>query len=130
MKYEVQEMRIGDNIEDEIADEWFNITKEKMERYQELVDRLKGCLEDLREKKEAEIRKKEDEILGERFKRRMEEELKIEEMKLEMKKKNEDKDVFVNRNIQVKLPKLVIKIFEGTYLDWFGFWNQFETELH
>ena len=60
----------------------------------------------------------------------MEEELKIEEMKLEMKKKNEDKDVFVNRNIQVKLPKLVIKIFEGTYLDWFRFWNQFETELH
>ena len=58
MKYEVQEMRIGDNIEDEIADEWFNITKEKMERYQELVDRLKGCLEDLRENKEAEIERK------------------------------------------------------------------------
>ena len=117
MKYEVQEMRIGDNIEDEIADEWFSITKEKMERYQELVDRLKGCLEDLREKKEAEIRKKEDKIQEEGFKRRIEEELKIEEMKLEMKKKNEDRDVFVNRNIQVKLPKLVIKIFEGTHLD-------------
>ena len=130
MKYEVQEMRIGDNIEDEIADEWFNITKEKMERYQELVDRLKGCLEDLREKKEAEIRKKEDKMQEEGFKRRIEEELKIEEMKLEMKKKNEDKDIIVNRNIQVKLPKLVITKFEGTHLDWFRFWNQFETELH
>ena len=30
-----------------------------MERYQELIDWLKGCLEDLREKKEVEIRKKE-----------------------------------------------------------------------
>ena len=130
MKYEVQEMRIGDNIEDEIADEWFNITKEKMERYQELVDRLKGYLEDLREKKEAEIRKKEDKIQEEGFRRRIEEELKIEEMKLEMKKKNEDKDIIVNRNIQVKLPKLVITKFEGTHLDWFRFWNQFETELH
>ena len=29
-----------------------------MERYQELVDRLKGCLEDLRENKEAEIERK------------------------------------------------------------------------
>ena len=129
MKYEVQEMMIVDNVEDAIVDEWVSITNEKMERYRELVDRLKGCLEDLREKKEAEIRKKEDEMQEERFKRRMEEELKIEEMKLEMKKKNEDKDIIVNRNIQVKLPKLVITKFEGTHLDWFRFWNQFEIEI-
>ena len=43
------------------------------------------------------------------FKRRMEEELKIEEMKLEMKKKNEDK---------IKFPKLVVTKYEGTHLDW------------
>ena len=77
-----------------------------MERHQELVDRLKGCLEDLREQKEAEIRKKEDEMQEERFKRRIEEELKIEEMKLEMKKKIEDNDITVNRNIQIKLSKI------------------------
>ena len=77
-----------------------------MERHQELVDRLKGCLEDLREQKEPEIRKKEDEMQEERFKRRIEEELKIEEMKLEMKKKIEDKDITVNRNIQIKLSKI------------------------
>ena len=47
MTYEVQEMMIGDNVEDLIVDEWVNITDEKMEWYQELVDRLKGCLEDL-----------------------------------------------------------------------------------
>ena len=33
-----------------------------MAKYQKLVDRLKGYLEDLRDKKEAEIRNKEDEI--------------------------------------------------------------------
>ena len=77
-----------------------------MERHQELIDRLKGCLEDIREQKEAEIRKKEDEMQEERFKRRIEEELKIEEMKLEMKKKIEDKDITVNRNIQIKLSKI------------------------
>ena len=65
----------------------------------------------------------------ERFKRRMEEELKIEEMKLDMKKKNEDKDIIVNSNIQVKLSKLAITKFEGTHLDWFRFWNQFEAEI-
>ena len=65
----------------------------------------------------------------ERFKRRMEEELKIEEMKLDMEKKNEDKDIIVNSNIQVKLSKLAITKFEGTHLDWFRFWNQFEAEI-
>ena len=87
MKYEVKEMMIADNVEDAIVDEWVSITKEKMERYQELVDQLKGCLEDSPENKEAEIRNKEDEMQEERFKRRMKKELKIEEMKLEMKKK-------------------------------------------
>ena len=87
MKYEVKEMMIADNVEDAIVDEWVSITKEKMERYQELVDQLKGCLEDSPENKEAEIRNKEDEMQERRFKRRMKKELKIEEMKLEMKKK-------------------------------------------
>ena len=87
MKYEVKEMMIADNVEDAIVDDWVSITKEKMERYQELVDQLKGCLEDSPENKEAEIRKKEDDMQEERFKRRMKNELKIEEMKLEMKKK-------------------------------------------
>ena len=31
-------------------------------------------------------------------------------------------------DIRVKLPKLVITKFEGTNLDWLGFWNQFQTE--
>ena len=53
---------------------------------------MKGCIEDLSEKKQAEIRKK-NEKQEERFKRRMEGELNIEEMKLGMKKKNEDKDI-------------------------------------
>ena len=88
-----------------------------LERYQELVDRLNGYLEELHEKKEAEIRKKEDEMQEERFKRRREIELNIEEIKLEMKLKNEDKDMILNMNIQVKLPKLVITKFEGTHLD-------------
>ena len=35
------------NVDDEIGYEWFNITSEKTERYQELVDRLKEGLKDL-----------------------------------------------------------------------------------
>ena len=33
------------------------------------------------------------------------------------------------KNPKAKLPKLVISKFEGTALDRFRFWNQFETEI-
>ena len=112
----IQEIIVNNNVEDEIVDEWVNITNEKMENYQELVDQLNGCLKDLHKNKEAEIRKKEDYIQRERFKRRLLEELKIEEMKPETKKENEDKGKTVNRNIQVKRAKLVITKFEGIHL--------------
>ena len=72
MKYEVYKMMIDNNVEYEIVGECVNMTMKKMERYQELIDRLKGCLEDLLEKKKAEIRQKEDQMQQQRFKRRME----------------------------------------------------------
>ena len=55
------------------------------------------------------------------FRRRMEEELKIQEMKLQMKyKEHEKRDKIVNEErINVKLPKIAITKFDGTCLDWF-----------
>ena len=35
----------------------------------------------------------------------------------------------MNENSQVKLPKPVITKFEGTHMDWFRFWNQFEVGI-
>ena len=55
--------------------------------------------------------------------------MKIEEMKLEIKKKNEHKDIIVNRNIQVKRPKLVITKLESIHLEWSQLWNQFKTKI-
>ena len=34
-----------------------------------------------------------------------------------------------NENCKVKLPKLFITTFNDTYLDWFRFWNQFESDI-
>ena len=31
--------------------------------------------------------------------------------------------------MKVKLPKLVITRFNSTHIDWFRFWNQFESEI-
>ena len=43
--------------------------------------------------------------------------------------KKRDRIVNVER-INVKLPKLVVTKFDGMPLDWFHFWNQFESEIY
>ena len=61
----------------------------------------------------------------------MQEELKIQEMKLQMKSKvYEKRDKIVNEErVNVKLLKLVITKFDGTSVDWFHFCNQFESQI-
>ena len=61
----------------------------------------------------------------------MQEELRIQEMKLQMKSKEYEKryKIVNEERVNVKLPKLVIKKFDGTSLDWFRFWNQFESVI-
>ena len=48
-------------------------------------------------------------------------------MKMEIRKQFEKKEK--KEDLKAKLPKLVVSKFEGTALDWFRFWNQFETEI-
>ena len=78
---------------------------------------------------EAETRRDEDLIQEESFRRRIEEVVKIEEMKMEMKEKSfefsRDEIVKSYEKVRVKLPKLRITKFEGTTLARFRFWNQF-----
>ena len=57
----------------------------------------------------------------------------MEEMKLKMKRKyekeNKSKSEREQNLPQVKFPKLKISKFEGTHIDWEGFWSQFECEI-
>ena len=50
----------------------------------------------------------------------------IMEMRLHMKKKEDDKAI--KPDSKVKLPKLIITTFNGTYIDWFRFWNYLKYE--
>ena len=57
----------------------------------------------------------------------MQDELKIQEMKLQMKSKEYEKRE-KQETVNVKLPKIIITKFDDTILDWLRFWNQFESE--
>ena len=136
LKYEGQERMVAGDVEDEAVNvsEWCEVLDERLARFDEFVGNLKEELFIASEREEAEARRKEDLIQEERFRRRMEEEVKIEEMKMEMKKKgfefSRDEIVKSDEKVSVKLPKLKITKFEETALDWFRFWNQFETEIN
>ena len=111
--------------------DWCELLDERLARFDGFVWKLKEEPSIASDREEAEARRK-DLIQKERF-RRMEEEVKIEEMKMEMKKKgfefSRDEIEKSDEKVSVKLPKLKITKFEGTALDWFRFWNQFETEI-
>ena len=67
--------------------EWFELLDERLARFNRFVGKLKEKLSIESDREEAEARLKVDLIQEESFRRRMKEELKTEEMKMEMKKK-------------------------------------------
>ena len=106
------------------------VIEEKMTCFDNAVDSLKSIISNV-EKKEVKVKHEENIIQEEMFRRKMQEELKIQEMKLQMKsKKYEKRDRIVNEErVNLKLPKLVITKFDGMSLDLFSFWNHFESEI-
>ena len=134
--YEGQEVMVAGDKEDEPVNvgECCELLDEGLARFDGFVGRMKEEPSITSDREEAEARRKEDLIQEESFSRRMEEEMNIEEMKMEMKKKSfefsRDEIVISDEKVSVKLPKLKITKFEGTALDWFWFWNQFGTEIN
>ena len=55
----------------------------------------------------------------------------MKEMQVQMREEFQirEKTKADNVNCKVKLPKLLITKFNGTHLDWFRFWNQFESDI-
>ena len=108
-------------------EEWSSAMEEKMARFDDAVDRLKIPIFYVEKKEENKAKHEENIIQKEMFGRRIQEESKIQEMKLQMNSKEyEKRNTIVNeKRAKVKLPKLVITKFNGTFLDWVRFWNQF-----
>ena len=135
LKYEEQEIMVAGDKEDEAVNvgEWCELLDERLARFDEFVGKLKGELSIASDREEAEARRKEDLRKEKRLRRRMKTEVIIEETKMKIKKKGfeyiKDEIVKSDEKVNVKLPKLKITKFEETALDWFWFWNHFETEI-
>ena len=125
LKYKVQELMINEREDSKAIDEFTAKIEEGM------VSELEKSVKQLNDGEQAKIRSKVDQEQEENFRRRYEEEMRLEEMRMEMRRKyvNSEEKKSASESNKVKLPKLVILKFEGTALDWFRFWNQFETEI-
>ena len=135
LKFEGQEIMVARDKDDEAVkvSEWCQLLDERLAIFDRFVGKLKEEFSIASDRDAAEARLEEDLIQGERFRRRMEGQVKIEGMKMGMKKKGfefgRDEVVKSDEKVSVKLPKLKITKFEGTAENWFQFWNQFETEM-
>ena len=126
MKYKVQKIVVFNEEQMENFEEWSNQLEERVLRYDVLVDKF------TKELRTAMI-EEEDQENEEKFRRRMEEKLEIEKKKkLKTQKKSYEmtrETVPEKRHKNIKLTKFIITKFEGTHIDWFGFWDRYESEI-
>ena len=93
-------------------------------QFDAVISSLERAIQLLADCEEAKSRRREDQEQEVEFRRKLEQEKQLEEMRMEMRKQFQKKE-----DPKAKLPKLVISKFEGTAVDWLRFWNQFETEI-
>ena len=101
-------------------EDWGNKYPDAAVRYDIPMDEIESKLRSFKEMEKQNATEQEE--------RRMEQ--MMMEMQLHMKKKEEDKTINSDRNVlKAKPPKSVITRFNGTHIDSFRFWNQFESEI-
>ena len=96
------------------VENWVKLHNEAVSKYDMYVEEIETRLNY--------ITKLEEESAIEQEERRMHRRMK--EMQVQMREEAKADNV----NGKVKLPRLFITKFNDTHLDWFRFWNQFESD--
>ena len=128
LKLQVQELRIENGEDLAEIRTWSENLEAQIDKIESSLKQVKCVAADIRS---AEEEKHEEE----KQKRIMDEEIELEKVKfqacakLEKSVKTSLEDSENSNSVGAKLPKLEISKFQGTFLDWTRFWNQFETEI-
>lgn len=128
LKLQVQELRIENGEDLAEITTWSENLEAQIDKFESSLKQVKCVAADIRS---AEEEKREEE----KRKRIMDEEIELEKVKFQARAKLEKsvktslEDSENSNSVGAKLPKLEISKFQGTFLDWTRFWNQFETEI-
>ena len=124
---EILEAMIGNENTEEEIEQWTENHRAIVVIYDVRIEEIKNIIFTLKIERKADNTKQEER----RIQRGLEEERRILEMQMDMKKKEEKKKEYSLLNdckfSKAKLRKLVITKFDGTHFDWFRFWNQFKS---
>lgn len=110
------------------VDEWGKIIEQTIDDVDKEVEDLNRHLEEAGAKAINKKREEEEALLA----KRREDELNFENLKLEQKSKMQLPDQSAEKPLSkgnVKMPKLVITKYDGTYEKWLSFWNKFKAEI-
>ena len=125
---QVQELRIENNEDLAEIRSWSENLEAQIDKFEGTLKEVRHVAADIRSDEE---KKREEE----KRKRTLDEEIELEMVKLQARAKLEKsvktslEDSDNSSSSGAKLPKLEISKFQGTFLDWIRFWNQFETEI-
>ena len=110
LKYKVKELMISEGKVSKAIDEFTAKIQEDMARFNGVVSELEKSVKRLNDGEQAKTRSKVDQEQEENFRRRYEKEMRLEEMRMEMRKKYVDSEgkKSASESNKVKLPKLVI----------------------
>ena len=106
----------------------------KFENFKQVKEELNQAIVRIKHEETKKIRHGEAETEEIKLRKRIKEELIIQEKKLKrrsqlMRKLPGTSPIRSDREVKVKLPKSEITNFNGTHLDWTRFWNQFSVEI-
>ena len=137
LKCDVQELKLEDEVDPTEVRSWSNKISEKIAEFEPIIAELKGVLTEIKQN----YRSEEEKVMLLAKQKLFEQEAEFEQAKFEERIKQERKLEEIKQGSQastraggegsskVKLPKLIITKFQGTHMDWFRFWNQFEAEI-
>ena len=110
-------------------DEYTEQTQERISKFHAFMSSLERAMQLLAYGEEAKPRRREDQEQEVEFRRILDQEKQLEEMRMRMRKQFEKIKEKKKEDPKVNLPKLVISKFEGRALGGFKFWNQSQTEI-
>ena len=105
LKYKVKELMIGESEESKAIDEFTAKIEGDMARFDGVVSELEKSVKRLNDGEQTKIRSKVNQEQEDNFRRRYEEEMRLEEMRMEMRKKYIDSEG-KKRRVQVNPIKL------------------------
>lgn len=128
LKLEIEKGKLeaAESIDD--VKEWGATIEQTIDEVDLQVVDLTRYLEEVGTKEKNKKREEEEAFLA----KKREDELKFEKLKFEQKSKMKSLDQPTSKSPSkgnVKMPKLIITKYDGTYEKWLSFWNKFEAEI-